>query len=300
MNCSLTRSFLVLFLLITGYLHAQQDPNYVFYRYNMNVINPAYAGSDGIADITSNLRSQWQGIEGAPRTQTLSAATPFSDRVGLGLSLVNDKTFIERQTAVFIDFSYKLQLDRETSLFMGLKAGGNFFDVNAAGLQTFNRVVDPLLRDESRFNPNLGLGFYLKNEKYFVSLSSPRILNTRRFDERNGVVVEATDELHLFLSGGYDFRLTDDWIFKPSVLMRYVNGAPLSADITAAMGYRELLEFGLAYRTDSAIGGLALFNLTDWLGVGYAYDSSLRSELNEAGTGTHEVLLKFRIRSLTK
>ena len=181
MKNSLVKILLPLLLLCIAYnLQAQQDPNYVFYRYTMNVINPAYAGADGVTSFTFNLRSQWQGVESAPRTQTFFASTPFNERVGLGISAVNDRTFIERQTAVFLDFSYKLPLSDETDVFFGLKAGGNFFDVNASGLQTFNIVQDPLLRDESRFNPNIGIGVLLQHESYFVSLSAPRILNTRR------------------------------------------------------------------------------------------------------------------------
>ncbi len=291
------RLFLSFFIVLIGVenMYPQQDPNYVLYRYTMNTINPAYAGSDGLTSFTFNHRSQWQGVEGAPRTQTFIGSTILNERTGLGLTVVNDQTFIERQTAIFIDFSYKLQVGEEINLFLGLKAGGNFFDVNANGLQTFNATIDPLLQDDSRFNPNIGIGFLVQHEHYFASLSTPRILSTERFEERNDIVTEATDELHLFLAGGYNFGLSENWFFKPSFLMRYVEGTPLSADITAALEYNKKIEFGVVYRTDSAISALALITIADWFKAGYAFDSSLRSELSQGNNGTHEVLLKFTI-----
>ncbi|WP_340066492.1 type IX secretion system membrane protein PorP/SprF [Ascidiimonas aurantiaca] len=295
MNYTIKRYVILVFFMLTVTTQAQQDPDYVFYRYTMNAVNPAYAGSEGITSVVLNLRNQWQGVEDAPQTQTFFASTTLGEKLGTGLSIVNDQTFIEKQTAIYVDFSYKLQVSRETHLFLGLKAGGNFFDVNAGGLQTFNRTGDPLLTDQSSFNPNLGVGALLQHEKYFVSLSVPRLLNMTRFDEINGTVVEATDEVHIYLAGGYDFELSDEWLFKPSVMTRYVAGAPVSVNTIAAFSYDQKFEFGLAYRTDSALGGLALFKIANWLQAGYAYESSLRSEITEAASGTHELILRFFI-----
>ncbi|WP_340201638.1 PorP/SprF family type IX secretion system membrane protein [Ascidiimonas sp. W6] len=293
MNYSIKRFLTVVLVFISLTIQAQQHPDYVFYRYNLNAFNPAAAGYEGITSFTLNIRSQWQGIDEAPRTQTFLVSSALSDRVGLGISIINDQTFIEKQTAFYVDFSYKLQIADETNLFLGIKAGGNVLDVNAGGLQTFNYTADPLLIDQSNFNPNIGVGVLLKNEDYFVSLSSPGILNTKRFDEIDGEVIEATDELHVYLAGGYTIAIAQDWLFKPSVLTRMVSGAPLSATITAAVEFREKFEFGVAYRTDSGVSGLALIRATDWLQAGYAYDSSLRSQLNDLGSGTHELMLRF-------
>ena len=56
---------------------AQQDPHYTQYMYNMNVINPAYAGSKENLSIGMLYRKQWVGIEDAPTTATLSGHTPI-------------------------------------------------------------------------------------------------------------------------------------------------------------------------------------------------------------------------------
>ena len=42
-------------LMVSGISYAQQDPNFTFYRYNMNLVNPAFAGANEGTDIGSEL-----------------------------------------------------------------------------------------------------------------------------------------------------------------------------------------------------------------------------------------------------
>ena len=80
--------FFALFMLKS---HAQQDPHYTQYMYNMNVVNPAYAGSKENISMGLLYRKQWVGIDGAPQSGTLSLHSPVGKNVGLGLSVVTDK-----------------------------------------------------------------------------------------------------------------------------------------------------------------------------------------------------------------
>ena len=52
--------------------NAQQDPQYTQYMYNMNVVNPAYAGSRGTLSLGLLGRSQWNSVDGAPKSLTFS------------------------------------------------------------------------------------------------------------------------------------------------------------------------------------------------------------------------------------
>jgi len=58
---------LVLFCVISLNSNAQQDAQYTQYMYNTISVNPAYAGSRGVMSIMGLHRSQWVGLEGAPR-----------------------------------------------------------------------------------------------------------------------------------------------------------------------------------------------------------------------------------------
>lgn len=295
----LKNTLTIVVCLLFGTIYAQQEPNYSLYRYTMNVINPAYAGADGNANFTANLRSQWVEVEGAPETQSFFFSKPFGKRVGLGISVVNDKTFVENQTSFNIDFSYQLPVSEGTELYLGLKAGGSTYNVDKGRLSNLSYFQsDPSLGNiDTGFRPNVGIGGYLMNEKYFLSLSMPSLLLSQSVNNNDGRVTYATEKTHIYFAGGYNFTLSDNVEFRPSTFVRYVGGAPLSADITAAFRFAKKFEIGGAYRTDNAINGLLVISLADWADLGYAYEGSTRDEISGVSNGTHEILVRFNLNS---
>lgn len=285
----------IVVLLLFATVYAQQEPNYSLYRYSMNVINPAYAGADGKTSITANIRSQWVNVQEAPETQSFFFATPLGKRVGIGISVVSDQTFIEKQTSYNVDFSYQLPVSDHTNIYLGLKAGGGTYNLDSNGLSNYSIFpIDPAIENiDDGFNPNFGLGAYLVNDKYFVSLSVPALLKTDSVDSDSGRVSYATSTAHVYFSGGYNFKLSKNTEFRPSTLIRYISGAPLSVDITAAFKFFDAFEVGAAYRTDNAISGLMMLRLANWVNIGYAYESSTVSEISEISNGTHEILFRL-------
>ena len=288
---------IILFLLF-GTLYAQQEPNYTLYNHTMNVINPAYAGTDGSTSLTAHVRSNWVGVKDGAETQSFFFQKPMGKRVGLGLTVVNDQVFIEDLTSFNIDFSYQLPMSESTNLYLGLKAGGSTYNIDKNKLVNYSIYPnDPALGDiDTGFRPNAGVGAYLLNEKYFISLSMPNILLSSRINNENGRNTYATSKSHLYLAGGYNFRLSENTEFRPSTMVRYISGAPLSADITAAFRFLDKFEVGAAYRTDEAIAGLLSIKIAEWLNLGYAYDSSMRDEISDISNGTHEVLVRFNFK----
>ena len=126
----------------------------------MSIINPAFSGIEYDYSLTFNSRNQWATIENSPSTQFFSISSKREKNLGIGLSFVANKAFIESRTMAYIDFSYKLQISSDTNLFLGLKPGGTFFDINFNNL-SFNS--DPALVNYSKFSPNLGIGVLLKS-----------------------------------------------------------------------------------------------------------------------------------------
>ena len=121
-------------------VEAQQDAQYTQYVYNTISVNPAYAGSRGVFSITGLHRSQWVGLDGAPRTQTLSLNTPIGEnnKVGLGISIVNDEIGPTDETYFDIDFSYTIPVSDAGKLSFGLKAGGHLLNVDFQRLSQFD------------------------------------------------------------------------------------------------------------------------------------------------------------------
>ena len=276
-------------------LASQQESYYTFYQYNMNVINPAFAGTEQGDVITILDRNQWVGLEGAPRTLALSYSRPMGNNVGLGISIVSDKVFIEKQTFAYIDFSYKLQVEEKTTLYLGLKAGGNFYNADPIGLTTYSSLPDPSQISISSFNPNIGIGAYAKRDNYWLSFSIPRLFNTDRKDD---LAVTAKDRVHTYLGGGSEFAINEDFSVKPSLMLRKVKGLPLSADITSFVSYQNKYDLGLSIRTKAAFSVmLFLTEIYQGFDIGYAYESPTASRLSEIGKKTHEIILRARLGS---
>lgn len=280
-------------LLVSSAIFAQQENVFAFYRSNMNIINPAYAGVDNETIATSAIRKQWTGIAEAPETETVSFSRPIGKNMGIGASVVTDKTFIEIQTSLTIDFSYKLKMDETTDLYLGIKAGGEFYNINAAGLKTYNVNSDPALGSISNFNPNIGIGALLKKDKWYASLSIPKLLNTTRAKNQGGYASTDLDRPHIYLSGGYDLVLDASFVLKPSVMLRYVNGAPVSVDFNSMLQIEKNFEIGAMYRTDKAYAAMSTIRLSKRFVFGYAYEMSTRPTLASA-KNTNEILLQFK------
>lgn len=278
---------------------AQQDPQYSQYMYNPLVINPAYAGNRGVTSIVGLHRSQWVGLEGAPRTQTLSIHAPIQDtRVGLGLSVVNDAIGPTDETYVAADFSYTLPVSYNGNLSLGIKGGAHVLNVDFARLNArdFN---DRLLENniENRISPTVGVGAYYHTDKFYVGLSTPNLLQTEHFDESysNSTFV-AEERIHYFAAAGYVFDVDENIMFKPATLIKVVSGAPLQVDLTANFLFYEKLTLGAAYRVSAALTGLVGFQLNDQMLIGFAYDRETTALGNSIyNDGSYELFLRFEL-----
>ncbi|WP_417290585.1 type IX secretion system membrane protein PorP/SprF [Corallibacter sp.] len=282
---------LVLFL-FASQMQAQQDPQYTQYMYNMNVVNPAYAGSfDGIA-IGALYRSQWVGLDGAPNTGTLSLHAPVGERVGLGISFINDEIGPVRENNAYADFSYTLPLGGDHKLALGIKAGATFHKI---GLTTLAAIDpnDPFLQENvDAVTPNVGAGAYLyKPNKYYVSVSMPNMLNSVHLDATNGTKV-GSETQHLFAAAGYVFNLSENFKLKPHGLFKMAFDAPVSFDVNANLFMYDIVEVGVGYRLEDSFSGMINFMISPNLRIGYAYDN-VQSDLDIATTSSHEIFINF-------
>ncbi|WP_421803357.1 type IX secretion system membrane protein PorP/SprF [Flagellimonas sp.] len=290
-----TQWLLALLLLVLGNMQAQQDAQYTQYMYNTVSVNPAYAGSRGHLSIAALYRNQWLGLDGAPETQTLNVHTPVGYRgVGLGLSIVNDKIGPTSETYFDIDFSYTIQTSWEGRLSFGLKASAHMLDIRYSELDEFE--IDPQLQSQqdiqNKFSPNIGAGVYYHTDRFYAGISAPRMLETTHFDSSS--VSTAKEQINLYLITGYVWDLNPFLKFKPTILTKAVQGAPLQVDLSANFMLNEKFIGGVAYRWDAAFSGLFGFMLSDQLMLGLAYDREI-TELGAAtfNDGSFEIILRY-------
>lgn len=272
---------------------AQQDSQFTQYMYNTININPAYAGSRGAMSIFGLYRTQWVGLDGAPTTATASMNTPISEtNLGVGLSFLTDKIGPTTENAISVDVSYTVPVSETSKLSFGIKGTGNFFKLDNSELNPVN-MADPALQNTNDFTPNIGAGVYLHSDKYYVGLSVPNFIENKNEWDDNNVAIY-TEKMNYYLIGGYVFDLSPNLKFKPAVLFKGVEGAPLQADGSASFMFFDRLVLGAAYRWDAAFSGMAGFQINDMLYVGYGYDRET-TNLRNYNNGSHEIFLRFEL-----
>lgn len=272
---------------------AQQDSQFTQYMYNTINVNPAYAGSRGVMSIFGLHRTQWVGLEGAPTTNAFSINTPINDsKLGIGLSFINDKIGPTNNNTITADVSYTIQTSEDYKLSFGIKASGNIFNLDVNKLNPQD-AADPNLQNyDSKFSPNFGAGLYLHSDKLYFGVSVPNFLQDSKYND-NAVTV-FKEKMTFYTIGGYVFDLSPDIKFKPAFLTKVVAGAPLQVDLSGNFLLFDKFMLGAAYRWDAAISGMAGFQVTDGLFIGYGYDRET-TNLKNYNSGSHEIFVRFEL-----
>ncbi|WP_299098746.1 type IX secretion system membrane protein PorP/SprF [uncultured Winogradskyella sp.] len=277
-------------LLLAFQMHGQQDPQYTQYMYNMNIINPAYAGSKENLSFGLLYRNQWSKIDGGPETGTFFGHAPIGNNLGLGLSVIADQIGPVKETNTYVDLSYTLELGGEHRLAFGIKAGATFHDIGLAGIDVIDSTDPFLNQDINETTPNIGAGFFYYTDKYYVSLSVPNLLSSVHLDD-SGLKI-GSETQHYFLTGGYVFDLSENTELKPSVMIKSAFDAPTSFDVNVNARFYKKFEIGASYRLDDSFSALVNFALTPSLRVGYAHDF-ISSDIKAYAPASHEVFLLF-------
>lgn len=285
------RKLVLVFMFFSAAGFAQQDAQYTQYMYNTININPAYAGSRGAMSIFGLYRTQWVGLDGAPETSSFSLNTPINNsNLGLGVSLVNDKIGPTNENTFSADLSYTIPTSETFKLSFGIKGTANLFNLDINKLNPEHQG-DPQFQDlGNKFSPNIGAGVYWHSDKAYVGLSVPNFIETTRYSDNDYAIFK--DRINYYFIAGYVFDLDPYTKFKPAVLTKMVQGAPLQVDLSANFMFNDKFTVGVAYRWSAALSAMAGFQVTDGLFIGYAYDRET-TRLNNYNSGSHEIFLRF-------
>jgi type IX secretion system PorP/SprF family membrane protein len=271
---------------------AQQDHNFTLYNFNMNLINPAFAGSNDYKAINLGYRSQWIGIDDAPNTQALNYTSPLRNNLGLGLSVIRDEVFVLQETDITMDISYKLKVTDTYDVYFGVKAGGSIVNIDLSRANPGSS--DPLFsQNQSFFNAQFGAGAYLKHQDFYVSISTPNFLTGKRYVKQGNAPRAAVDNLHMYYGIGYFVRVNQNLMITPAIMYRNTEGASSSTDLTATVDYNNI-QAGMNYRIDEMYSIFTIFNIFENVKVGAAYDF-LSSGLNKINdNGSMEIMIRYQ------
>ena len=285
--------FTIVFLGLSSMVFAQQDPLFTQYTYNKLLVNPAYAGNDEGLSLTLVNRAQWISIEGAPNTLTLSAHTVSKNRkVGLGLYIFRDAIGPTVSNGLMGTYSYRL-INEEAVLSFGIQGGINYFDFNYAkmNLKDADYLFDP--SDVRSITPDVNIGLYYKDDKYFAGISSKHLLeNDFGFVQSDKSTSFERLSRHYYIVAGRIFNLVDDINLISSTLVKFVSSAPVQFDVNATVLFKDKFRVGMSYRTQKAITFMAGIGLSNRLKLGLSYDFYF-NELQLHNYGSSEIRLQY-------
>lgn len=284
-------------LLLPSDTMAQQHPIFTQYMFNGLVLNPAYTGSHESMTLTASARSQWSGINGAPRTQVFSGHAPIKfSRSAAGAVVTNDRAGVINQTMFYGTYAYHIPVSKNSRISVGGQAGATYYKANFADLNivTQNNAGDvAFAANESRILPNLGIGAYFYSNRSYIGLSMPTLINNKWNSYEQ--IEQSTQQRHYYFTAGHVFDLTPDLQLKPNVLLRWVENGPFQYDINANLFIKKIVWVGVSYRMGDSVDGLLEWNINDQFAVGYSYGYPT-SALASVQWGTHEVVLNYRLK----
>jgi len=271
--------------------HSQQTSQYMI---NGLAINPAYAGSKDAFSATAIYRSQWTGIDGAPRSQNLSFHGPLKNKkIALGLMLFHDALGVTSENGIFLNYAYRLPL-QGGQLSMGLAGGVSFLRSNWTEA-TVIETSDIAFSSNSPLYvlPNFSTGIRYEHKDYFVGFSIPMPLTHQL---TSGGTSPATairpKEFKYFIHAGYYYQINEQWMVSPSALVKILPSVGSQIDINAIVEYNELIGLGMSYRSNDAVVAMAQFRINKQFTVGYSYDFTT-SQLSNYTNGSHEISLRY-------
>ncbi|MCW1953613.1 MAG: PorP/SprF family type IX secretion system membrane protein [Flavobacteriia bacterium] len=284
------------FLLLNGMpLFSQQQGNFLFFESNMSLFNPAFTGSQG-ALVGIQYKSSWMGVEGGPKQAGLLYHSKQKNKASWGLNIQNQSVFIENQGVVSADYSYALQLGAKSQLFLGVKAGAVYNNIDANGLSRITTESNPYLNALNNYvHPLLGAGLLLKVNATYFGASIPNFLNVKRYKDADGFEVTASDKPQLFLSTGTRIPLIGELSIQTALMYRMIQQ---SANYMAAMGmldYKDKLALGFGVSNNEYVSALIRTKAFSKMEIGFGYEFGLRTSatsLNESGL---EVMLQYQL-----
>jgi type IX secretion system PorP/SprF family membrane protein len=264
--------------------------------YNTLWLNPAYAGTRDALTVTGIYRSQWVGFEGAPQDQSVTIHSPiFKGKMGLGLSLLNDKIGPTQSTILALDFQYQIKLGPKSKLGFGLKGLVNFFKNNLSTLNIDTENDAVFAKNNQVLLPNSGAGIYYYSERFYVGLSSPKLLE----NTSTGRLV-LKEKRHYFLIMGTVLKLSHTVKLKPTIFIKATEGSPIEGDLTGTFIFKDKVNLGVMYRTGDAVGALIGYSISEKLSLGYSFDFSTTNTTGKYNNGSHEIMIRYDLISQSK
>lgn len=287
---------ILFFIVLTLSSEGQQEMRFTQYMFNLYEVNSAYAGSRETFSLAGIVRSQWAGLEGAPKMQSLTMNTPIlTKNIGIGLKFMNQSTGASSQTKLSGSFAYRFRL-LEGKMAFGLSVGllNNRFNWAKA---EFKDQTDQVSNSgtESTYAPTFDFAGYYFTNTFYVGFQLDNLNQSQINVLADG---SSKNYSHFTAIIGKAFVLNDKIVFKPSALYRSTKSAQ-QFELNASFLFVETFWAGITYRSDSELSLILEYNLNQKLRFGYSYDYAFQA-VQTGSAGSHEFFIGYDIQVKNK
>jgi type IX secretion system PorP/SprF family membrane protein len=295
----MNRAITVMLFMLVGFAgKAQYDAMFTQYMFNEMFINPAYAGSKDAMSVNMLHRQQWLNFPGRPVTTTFSLHGPLmNNKMGLGLSVLNERIGKLNRNMIYLNYAYRVKLDKEKTLAFGLSAGIHN-QVNKLSELKATDVGDiQISQNTPSINaPNFGFGVYYNTKKFYAGLSIPRMIDDGyMFDNSGGFHQRISFNISKFtyyLTTGYVFEVNEDLKIKPQTMIKVVANAPVQYDLNVNFLIKSRIWAGAAYRSGSNVSAILGIQANPQFLISYSYDYGVNA-IQKYSQGSHEIALGY-------
>ena len=290
---------LILSLLLSVSVFAQQEPLFTQYYNNDMAINPAVSGSKTYNPLSIQTRQQWLGFEGAPLSTNISYHGALNNRSAMGGYLMFDKANPSLQANLQLNYAYHIPLNyNKVNLSFGVGAKLMYYNLDFKN-EDLPPGIDPAYSASSYDNTigDASAGTYLYGRNFYLGFSASNLYQSTFNTPIRLSPVSNKLFRNYYTMGAYRFNIMNrDWQLEPSFLLRKMKLHSNVTDITTRIIYLEDTWAGLTYRSN----GTLVFGfgfLANKIHISYTYDHTFAGEIMQYTYGTHEIGLSYKIQT---
>ena len=259
--------------------------------------NPAYAGSSEALSLNLIYRLQWVGIQGAPRNflslHTLPSVIRISGLVYLLTEMSSDPSLDYNLMHICLRIIFP-----SSKLCFGASGGIKYFSIDWSALNPKDAGdIELTGQVRNKAVPDADFGIYYYAKRYYAghffkaSVQEQVDVSTSPVDGK----LSFTRLLrHFYGMGGVVIPLADQLTFTPSLLVKYVQNAPVQVDVNGSFVIWDILTLGASYRSGDALGLLMEITVAKGLSIGYSYDLWFNA-LKASNQGSHEIRVGYDV-----
>ncbi len=270
---------------------AQTDPVFSLVRLYPQILNPTFVGASEKNEVILVNRNQWIAMPGSPMTTSFIGNFNVGEKIGIGFTTFLDQLGPVKATSINGDLAYHATMNNNWAFSGGIRLGVTNLKLDFDGLSLLDQ-------NDEMFNQNYSTGLQVnsgwgiriaKSDRFYFAISQPRML-WNDFGLQTGKYKDAS-----FFYGmmGKKQVINEYLSLYSNAVIRVAQDLPLSYELNLTAGINNLVDVGVGYRNENAIGVNLGVQFSPTVYLGYQYEMPTNT-ISKITNQTHEFVLRFQ------